>query len=622
MHDENRRRIDVRTLVLPMTEGGPPPGATTGMGNNTQRNGQMMMPAPPPLRHYIKLRPHLAKFLTEASQRYELTIYTAGTRAYAQKVAHVMSRHIAGTSLDEEELNNLRRSLAAAEERARRYDAKMKRRRYVEGLNKKFKESNAAEEEEDETQVREDATRSIIFEETEEASASAVSTVEEKKGDDDERVVGDGNKISSERDTNNAASASISEEKDKSKEQAAARKSGDAMSGSIPRKRRRVRFDPAAKDEKKPPKGKDKEAAETKDEKKGAEEKKVEEEGYDREELEATIRRLRADLCDAERLEKKATELRMKLFGSRIVSRTDVSDLGRDVKSLRRVFPCGGTMAAIIDDREDVWANAENNATGRPGEPPDNLLLVRPYHWKPFAGFADVNNEAGVDMTKAREDKDIKAERVEDEEQQETQLLWMGDILRRVHERYYAQTIDEDERDKLSVPGILSDLRRNVLGSFPRCKIVLSGLVPLHKQNQIAAGAAVRQPRPPIVRYTESLGAKVTPDVTNDTTHVIAARDGTEKIMKARRVPGCAVVRISWLMECYWSITRRELSTKHLIGPPPKPAPAAAPASAGESSKQDGASGNKNTLLLSGSDSSEDEDLADEIAMELELMQS
>jgi len=597
--DEDLRRVDVRTLVLPMTEGGPPPGTSSArVGNNPQRSGQMMMPAP--LRHYVKLRPHLAKFLTEASQRYELTIYTAGTRAYAHKVAHVVSRHIVGARLDEEELNNLRRSLAVAEESARRYEVKMKRRRYVEGLNQKFNGStNAAEaeEEEEETQVQEDASTSeIIVGEIEEASASAVSTVEEKKGDD--------------------------EETDKPKGQAATRKSGDAMSGAIPRKRRRVSFDPAAKEEKKPSKSNDNDAAEATVDTKGAEEKKVEEEEHDREELEATVKRLRDDLCDAERLEKKATELRMKLFGSRIVSRTDVSDLGRDVKSLRRVFPCGGTMAAIIDDREDVWANAENNATGRPGEPPDNLLLVRPYHWKPFSGFADVNNEAGVDMTKAGGDKDNKAESLEDEEQQETQLLWMGDILRRVHERYYAQTIDEDERDKLSVPGILSDLRRNVLGSFPRCKIVLSGLVPLHKQNQIAAGAAVRRPRPPIVRYTESLGAKVIPDVTNDTTHVIAARDGTEKTMKARRVPGCAVVRISWLMECYWSITRRELSPKHLIGPPPKPVPAASSASAGESSKQDGASGNKNTLLLSGSDSSEDEDLAAEMAMELELMQS
>ena len=54
--------------------------------------------------------------------------------------------------------------------------------------------------------------------------------------------------------------------------------------------------------------------------------------------------RLRTELEEAEKLEIAAVELRRKLFGSRIVSRTDVGDLGKDVKSLKRVFPCGGVM--------------------------------------------------------------------------------------------------------------------------------------------------------------------------------------------------------------------------------------------------------------------------------------
>ena len=281
-------------------------------------------------------------------------------------------------------------------------------------------------------------------------------------------------------------------------------------------------------------------------------------------------------------------------------------------------------MAAIIDDREDVWANANNNATGRPGEPPDNLLLIRPYHWKPFSGFADVNNEAGVDVTKAGGEKDNRAESVEDEEQQERQLLWMGDILRRVHERYYAATVSEEKRDSFSVPGILCDFRRNVLGSPPFCRVVLSGLVPLHKQNQMATGATAR---PSIVRYVESLGARVMIDVNAGTTHVIAARDGTEKTLKARKFPGCAVVRISWLMECWWSITRRELKPNHLIGPPPKAISnrrvMADPSKTKSSTVIDAAAseedGTGNRLLLSGSDSSEDEDFAAEL--EADFMQ-
>jgi len=631
LDDENRRRRreDVRTLVLPMLEGAAP----MPMSNVTQINEQI----PAPLRHYVKLRPHLARFLTEATERYELTIYTAGTRSYAHKVAHVVSRHIVGARLDEEELNNLRRSLAAAEERARWHEARMKRRRYVEGLNQKFRAT--ATEEEEETQIREDV--SVIFDDMEEEEeeeedvgegeakeATDSVAVEEKKGEDEDEKGSDTGETNS---ANTAANGkgetspkAVTFDDNKAEGKSNSKSSGGAVGDPIPRKRKRVSFDPAAKDEKKESKdtAKAKEqaaSATSKDE--AAEAKRVEEENFDQTELEATVKRLRADLGEAERLEKKANELRMKLFGSRIVSRTDVSDLGRDVKSLRRVFPCGGTMAAIIDDREDVWANAENNATGRPGEPPDNLLLIRPYHWKPFSGFADVNNEAGVDVTKAGGEKDNRAESIEDEEQQERQLLWMGDILRRVHERYYAATVSEEKRDRLSVPGILCDLRRNVLGSSPFCRVVLSGLVPLHKQNQMATGATVR---PSIVRYAESLGARVMTDVNADTTHVIAARDGTEKTLKARKVPGCAVVRISWLMECWWSITRRELTPHHLIGPPPKAI--SRPSTTRRRLKSSTVTGSAaseetdNRLLLSGSDSSEDEDFAAEL--EADLMQS
>lgn len=59
--------------------------------------------------------------------------------------------------------------------------------------------------------------------------------------------------------------------------------------------------------------------------------------------------RLRKELEEAEASEIAAVELRRKMFGSRIVSRTDVGDLGRDVKSLKRVFPCGGVMVRCVD---------------------------------------------------------------------------------------------------------------------------------------------------------------------------------------------------------------------------------------------------------------------------------
>ena len=45
---------------------------------------------------------------------------------------------------------------------------------------------------------------------------------------------------------------------------------------------------------------------------------------------------------------------------------------------------------------------------------------------------------------------------------------------------------------------------------------------------------------------------------------MVAKTDGTDKILAGRRTPGCCVVKRSWLMQCYWSLTRRD-PTPHLL---------------------------------------------------------
>ncbi|CAM9740263.1 unnamed protein product, partial [Ectocarpus sp. 13 AM-2016] len=57
------------------------------------------------------------------------------------------------------------------------------------------------------------------------------------------------------------------------------------------------------------------------------------------------------------------------LFQGRHFSTCCTPDLGRNTKSLERIFPNGLDMALIVDDRDDVWR----------GEQAKNLLLVRPY---------------------------------------------------------------------------------------------------------------------------------------------------------------------------------------------------------------------------------------------------
>jgi RNA polymerase II subunit A-like phosphatase len=294
----------------------------------------------------------------------------------------------------------------------------------------------------------------------------------------------------------------------------------------------------------------------------------------------------------AEEREEEVQGIRKKIFGSRIISRTDVGDLGLNVKSLKRAFPCGGMMAVIVDDREDVWANAENNSTGRKGEPPDNLLFIRPYHWAPFLKYADVNNAAGEDLTQQVNGKDDENNDSLDESG-EQYLLWTADVLNRIHSKYYDPKINEEDRNELTVPSILKRMRSSIFTSENQSiKILLSGLVPIDKQDRNSGYTS--QPRPHVIRYAEEMGAKVVPDVTPDLTYVVAARDGTDKILRARKIPGCAILSVAFLMDCYWKCMKLDIE-KYTIGARPKPI-------------DDESAATRRSILLTGSDSSEDED--------------
>eukprot|EP00531_Pseudo-nitzschia_arenysensis_P009223 CAMPEP_0116129646 /NCGR_PEP_ID=MMETSP0329-20121206/8030_1 /TAXON_ID=697910 /ORGANISM="Pseudo-nitzschia arenysensis, Strain B593" /LENGTH=732 /DNA_ID=CAMNT_0003623917 /DNA_START=42 /DNA_END=2237 /DNA_ORIENTATION=+ len=394
---------DVRMISLPMFEG----------ADNKQKD-----PRHKHMRsqHFVKLRPFVKEFLEGVRHTYEVSVYTAGTRQYAEEIAMVLCRKLAGANMDYDDLEQLRQTVQTAEKEYERTLETEKKR--------------------------------------------AAESTDEKMAED-----------------------------------------------APPRKKKKVSFQMS-------------EAADVKN--------------ADNHDImtKEKLSTLQAELLAAEALESKAKTLRQSVFGSRIISRTDVGDLGRDVKSLKRVFPCGGIMAAVVDDREDVWANAKDNSKGTiKGEPPDNLLLVRPYHWQPFVGFADVNNVAGADLSGSGPAK------------QDKQLLYTKDILEKLHTRYYKQSA---EGNRQTVPDTLKEMRKEVLmGSH----IVLSGLVPLHKQGINGAIA-----RPHFVRYAQNLGAKTQDKVDYRVTHVVAAKDGTDKCLSARKMPGCRLVKSAWLMECFWSM--------------------------------------------------------------------
>lgn len=478
---------ELRTVHLPMMEGNP----------FHQNLGYAFQP------HYIKLRPHLAEFMISVMDKYEVSIYTAGTRLYAEKIADVISRHVAHYLhfsdkikddvgyMDEMELQMLRHEVLYLKDRVSWYNSKKERQEYVDRMNQ---------------QVELEKTKSV-----------------EAKIEDD---------------------TMDSKESD--------------------RKRKRVTFDM------------------------NIDTKSEEDEDHD---LPLILAEKEKELKLAEEREEEAKAIRKKIFGSRIISRTDVGDLGLNVKSLKRAFPCGGMMAVIVDDREDVWANAENNLTGRKGEPPDNLLFIRPYHWAPFLKYADVNNAAGEDLTQQLNGKDDENCNSLDESG-EHHLQWNADILNRIHNMYYDPKINEEDRNKLTVPSIVKQLRNSIFSSENQSiKILLSGLVPIDKQDPNSDYTS--RPRPHVIRYAEEMGATIVPDVTPDLTYVIAARDGTDKILRARKIPGCAILSVAFLMDCYWSCKKLDIHN-YILGAPPR--------------LKGNIAATRKSILLSGSDSSEEED--------------
>ena len=579
----DQKRDDVRTILLPIEL--PPDQQRQYVQQKLQQQAQQTIKPfdmdPLPLqnknsnsviimRHYIKLRPYIKDFFAQILSMYQLSVYTAGTRAYAEQVAIMICRHLVGAILDEEGLNRLRIKLREKDDECRRYEAKAERQKQLERAKRRDMSMESEEVSNDASLKTKGSKKAVTFG-INEAQEDEVrkATIDLIVIDDSDEDANDGNCISPSLSSTGKRSA------------------GGLCDGSevhVPRKKRKsVDFGSLL-----PPDPPSKDASNTFLYSNG--ENKLTDPTEVRD-------RLRSRLEEAEKLEIQAVELRRKMFGSRIVSRTDVADLGKDVKSLKRVFPCGGVMAAIVDDREDVWANAKNNDTGRPGEPPENLLLVKPYHWGPFSGYADVNNAAGQDLSTS---DDVKENEESDGTGDDQMLLWTADILRRLHERYYSTSTSVAK----SVPDLLRSMRRETLLRHPSAKVVLCGLIPIHKQHKQS------QIRPPIVRYAEELGAEVLPDVEQGVTHIVAARDGSEKIRRARKeCPGCYIVHTAWLMECYWSITRRDEKIHHMG---PLPEQSTKPPSVAATNKSDA------ILLESHDEHSDVDEMEDDFASVLE----
>lgn len=116
-------------------------------------------------------------------------------------------------------------------------------------------------------------------------------------------------------------------------------------------------------------------------------------------------------------------------------------------------------------------------------------------------------------------------------------LLHLEDILRRIHAAFY-EVYDKMESGEVpDLKKVIPKVRSEVLKG---CKLVFSGLVPTH----------VKLEQSKAYQIARSLGAKVTQDLEDNCTHLVAVRPGTAKVNAGRRKKNLKIVTPDWLWSC------------------------------------------------------------------------
>ncbi|KFD56544.1 hypothetical protein M514_02648, partial [Trichuris suis] len=262
------------------------------------------------------------------------------------------------------------------------------------------------------------------------------------------------------------------------------------------------------------------------------------------------------------------------IFGHRILSRDECFDPHLKTANLHSLFPCGEDMVCIIDDREDVWNYASN------------LVHVRPYRF--FKHTGDINAPPGLAKTDRNTEHQFQFPHPDtvgaagsssdggDQQQQQQQqsqslakkerrfpdvdefdvpsedidrddddyLLYLEDILKWIHNAFYsAIEVSNSLADRPSLCSLIPSVRKSVLSGV---NILFSGVVPNVQPIQSANiyrvvtmfGACVQE------NFVETDGA------TSRTTHLVAVRANTAKVLMAQKLGNVFIVNPDWVWCC------------------------------------------------------------------------
>ncbi|OZJ04456.1 hypothetical protein BZG36_02785 [Bifiguratus adelaidae] len=302
-------------------------------------------------------------------------------------------------------------------------------------------------------------------------------------------------------------------------------------------------------------------------------------------------------------------------FEKRIVSRDDSGSITQ--KSIQRLFPCDQSMVVIIDDRSDIWNWSPNLIEVQPYDfflgsgdinsaflPKKDSTSKRPREDSdPSKPMANGNNDAvGANNSMKKEKQESKASEEEEDQsnamdedtppdsqtlaKQEKEQNEMAEhmskdqpllqkqkeagthsgpilkdddrelerllaVLKSVHKKFYdaydAQQTSSSENlpEEFRAPDVkvlIPQLKRKILEGT---NILFSSVIPLGQEQRSAD----------IWRLARQFGAECSLKLTRQVTHVVAGKNGTQKVNGARRMKGVVIVRPEWL---YDSISKWE----------------------------------------------------------------
>nr|XP_023021897.1 RNA polymerase II subunit A C-terminal domain phosphatase [Leptinotarsa decemlineata] len=147
---------------------------------------------------------------------------------------------------------------------------------------------------------------------------------------------------------------------------------------------------------------------------------------------------------------------------------------------------------------------------------------------------AEEHNESKPDGSITKEDDSKNMIEIEDPDDY---LIYLEEVLKRIHQQFYNEFDMLESGEVPDMKTVIPRVRSNVLRG---CHLVFSGLVPTHiKLEQSKAYQVAR-----------SLGAVVTTDINENTTHLVAVRPGTAKVNTGRRKKHLKIVTPDWLWCC------------------------------------------------------------------------